>query len=322
MQRKATSLILLIAGVAGLSYTAEWRLEIPILLKDELKSVYNTNLYFASRDNITDYVAISENVVLFAINQIGIFLYDLEQDDVTKIPSPFDLREVIVSDMSYDKKNNAVHIIVVENAPRTYFHYYVLGLVTYSWEKIEELSYPVFRLGYTYYDSSDEKIYCVETSSGDIAIFDFQNRKIIEKVKLFEDESYQIHAIYGNPVCLLGGIRTGKEYDDVYYFVYDFQTKTKEIFQNTVGKRGRSYAPNYVPLGKYRFLYKQGISWAGTNIVEIDLRNNTYKTVTFNYSLSHLKKNNEDLMNFIVTEDIGHFQRIDRYSFCSWEYPK
>jgi hypothetical protein len=303
------------------SYPEEWYLETPVLIRDELKSIYNTNLHFASRNNIVEYVAITENVVLFAVNQISLFLYDLKQDEVRKVSSPFDLRDVSVFSMSYDKKNNTVHIIVIDY-PQRNSHYYVLELDIYSWNKIEELSFPNFNTYYAYYDSSDEKIYCQNADARGISIFDYQNKRIIETVKMF-DEPYNIHAIYGNPVRILGDVRTGTEYDDIYYFIYDFQTRTREIFQNTVGKLGRSATRYYVPLGPYRFLYILGMRLDLSIIIEIDLRNNTKKTVAFddfNHAITMLKRNHGNLMNFIVIEEIGYFNRANRFSFCSWEY--
>jgi hypothetical protein len=322
MQTKASSLFLFLFCVINFSYAAEWYHETPVLLRDELKSIYDTNLHFASRDNITEYVAITENVVLFAVNQIGLFLYDLKEHDIKKIPSPFDLRDVKVFSMSYDKKNNTIHMLILDY-PQRNSHYYVLRFDTYSWNKIEELSSPIFQTYIAYYDSSDEKIYCLDVAGRGITIFDFQSRKIIEKVRLF-DEPFNIHAIYGSPVRILGDVRTGTERDDIYYFVFDFQTRTKEIFQNTAGKRGRSDTRDYVPLGPYRFLCILGIRLELSVIIEIDLRNDTYKTVAFdnfNHSLSMLRRNHGNLLNFIVIEEIGHFNRVNRFSFCSWEYP-
>jgi hypothetical protein len=71
MQRKTSKLFLLFFFVVSLINAEDYWLIEKVPLMDELKSVYNINSYFASRNSITDYMIIKEDLVLFAINQIG-----------------------------------------------------------------------------------------------------------------------------------------------------------------------------------------------------------------------------------------------------------
>lgn len=300
-----------------------WLLE-KISLMTELKSVYNINSYFASRDNITEYMIIKEDLVLFAVNRIGFVLYDFKQDETVNILSPFDFKAVSVRSMFYDKKNNTAHIVV--ETVRQLRYYYVLDLDAYSWDKIEELSYPNSTIFHYYYDSIDAKIYYDEIFSNVITIFDFQTREVVDRVKLFENEWYRIKTFYGSPIRILGQVRTGPDGEnDVYYFVYDFHSKTKEIFHGIVAKRGISSINDYVHLDAYRFLCLDIIRLDLSEIIEIDLLNDTYRKVAFDdfkYYFYMLKRNHENLMNFIVVEEIGILFRKHRYLFCSWQYPE
>jgi RHS repeat-associated protein len=130
--------------------------------------------------------------------------------------------------------------------------------------------------------------------------------------------------IYGNPVRILGEVQTGTDSDAVDYFIYDFQTRSIEFFQNTFLKQERNSFRDYVPLGTYRFLCIKSIKLDLSIIIEIDISNDTYRTVdfdNFNHHLAKLKRNRGNLMNFIVTEEIGYIFRANRFVFCSWEYP-
>lgn len=330
MVRKTSKFFIIFFYIASLSYTEEWRTAKYVPLMDELKTRYNTNSYLASRNRISDYAVITEDVVLFAVNLKGLILYNLKLDEKTNIPSPFDNSSVIgfwdvsVFKMTYDKKNNTVHIIVVKRKPRYNFQYWVLGLDTYSWDKIEELSFPDLVTNRTYYDSTDEKIYCVDGRTGDIIIFDFQTRKIVERIKILKDGLYSsLYAIYGSPVRILGGLQTGADDGAEDYFVYDLQTRTVEIFQNTFLRQERSFIKDYIPLGPYRFLCILSPRISMAVIIEIDLLNDTYKTVAFdgfNHLLGGLKKSEGNIMNFIVSEEIGYMFRAVQLIFCSWEY--
>jgi hypothetical protein len=325
MQRKIGKLVMFFLFVINLSYAKEWRPETWVPVMDELKDVYHTNSYFASRENIRDYAAITGDIMLFAVSNIGLVLYDFKQDKRTIIPSPLDPWETRVFRVTYNEKNNTAHIITSEGLPQSHFYYYVLSLDTYSWDKIEELSFPKGETGTAYYDSSEEKIYSFGRGARDIIVFDLQAKKIVEKIKIFEEKRYyKVHAIYGNPVRILGEVQTETDSDVSDYFIYDLQTRTIEIFQNTFLRQERNLLRDYVPLGPYRFLCIQSIKLDLSIIIEIDLFNDTYKTIAFdnfNHHLSHLKRNRGNLMNFIVGEEIGYIFRVVRLVFCSWEYP-
>jgi hypothetical protein len=319
MKRRTGKLVILFLFVINFSYAEEWRTETHVPVMDELKDVYHVDSYIASRNYIHAYAAITDDVMLFGVNKVGLVLYDFKQGTKTIIPSHLDFWEAGIYYISYDEKNNTVHVITTEGLPRSHFYYYVVSLDTYLWDKIEELSFPNLETSMTHYDSLEERIYCVENGSLDMIEFDLRARKIIERIKIFEGRYYRIEAIYGSPVCVLGKLRNETDNDVRDYFIYDFQRRTAEVFQNPVLGRGIKSFFDYVPLGPYRFLCTQT-----SKIVEIDLFNDTYRTVafdTFHYSLMMLKRKRGSLMNFIVVENIGRIFTVHRFIFCSWEYP-
>jgi hypothetical protein len=323
MQKRTSKLFLLFFFIVNLIHAEDYWILGKVPLMDNLKSVYNINSYFASMDTITDYIIIKKDLVLFAVNRIGFVLYDFNNDETTNIPSPFDFKVVSVRMMFYDKKNNTVHMVV--ETVRQLCYYYVLGLDAYSWDKIEELSYPNSTISKFFYDSFDEKIYYEEILNRDITIFDFQTREVIERIKIFENEWHRVEIFYENPVRIFGQVHTGPSEDDMYYFVYDFHSKTKEIFHSTVAKRGISSINDYVYLDAYRFLCLDIIRLDLSEIIEIDLLNDTYRKVAFDdfkHFFYMLKRNHGNLMNFIVVEEVGVLFRKHRFLFCFWEYPE
>jgi hypothetical protein len=320
MQRKISKLVVLFFLLVRFINAEDYWLIEKVPLVDELKNTHNINSYFASMNGIEDYVAISVDMMLFAISQIGLALYDFKQKGLIYIPPPFDFYMASVWGMAYDKKNNTVHMVVRESLLE---YYYVLNLDTYSWNKIEELSYPNPEIFHCYYDFLGGKIY-YETISHVIKIFDFQTREVVDEIRLFENE-WHVEAYYENPVRILGQVRTGSAKDDFCYFVYDFRTRTREIFHSAVIKREASFINEYVPLDGYRFLGINVIRLNLSEIIEIDLFKDTYRTVAFDdfrHYLFKIKRNHDKLMNFIVVEETGILFRKPRYIFCSWEYPE
>ena len=255
-----------------------------------------------------DYVFIdTDRIILREALQLTEFNLSTGEQKKIELPEEWaERRSLRLRGFQYDKANNSVHMILLNNAPEYICTYHILYLDNYSWEAIEE---PGNQIRFFYYDAINMLSYVghfvtYETGSGYrrktyITTYDLQKREIVDRVEI-PDDTYAVYSLYlydNQPKMLATTQNTGR----LHYFTYDIPNRTRIDFPEAI--INFDSLNDYIPIIENGCFLGVSSARAGSSIVMMNLNNNTRETVAlddFPYFIYNFQQIAESKYSFLV----------------------